>query len=163
MEGLAAAPAQPDDAAAALVRDILQQYDRRMATHAAQVRKSGRRRARGGVRGIGAATPGTARMNPCSGVVSQACKAGPRPRLRQISLPAAASRTLSTRTLRALGLAQGRAKPDMIAFSELKDKLAPPRQHGHVAGVKPGDQFKGRGQLAILSLHSQMMRGIDNA
>lgn len=57
--------------------------------------------------------------------------------------------------------AQGRAKPDMIAFSELRGRLAPERRHGAMPGVKPGDKFSCTGQLAILSLHSAIPRGID--
>jgi len=51
-------------------------------------------------------------------------------------------------------------KPDMIAFKELK-QLTPERVHGHIAGVEVGARFGGRGEVAILGIHSQMMRGID--
>ena len=51
-------------------------------------------------------------------------------------------------------------KPDMIAFKELK-QLSPERVHGHIAGVELGARFGGRGEVAILGIHTQMMRGID--
>ena len=52
-------------------------------------------------------------------------------------------------------------KPDMIAFKELRNGLTPERVHGHIAGVDVGARFGGRGELAILGVHTQMMRGID--
>ena len=52
-------------------------------------------------------------------------------------------------------------KPDMIAFKELRSELTPERRHGHIAGVEVGARFGGRGELAILGVHTQMMRGID--
>lgn len=57
---------------------------------------------------------------------------------------------------------QKQAKPDMVAFKELKEELTPESAFGHIAGIKPGDSFGGRGELAILGLHKQMMRGIDD-
>mmetsp|Transcript_6265 Transcript_6265/g.13737 ORF Transcript_6265/g.13737 Transcript_6265/m.13737 type:complete len:611 (+) Transcript_6265:42-1874(+) len=54
----------------------------------------------------------------------------------------------------------GQAKPDMQAVKILKS-IIPKRRHGHIPGVKPGDKFVGRGQLAILALHTQILRGID--
>ncbi|KAL0021355.1 hypothetical protein WJX77_007695 [Trebouxia sp. C0004] len=56
--------------------------------------------------------------------------------------------------------ASGRRKPDMIAFKELK-QLTPERVHGHIAGLEVGARFGGRGEVAILGIHTQMMRGID--
>jgi hypothetical protein len=54
-----------------------------------------------------------------------------------------------------------RRKPDMIAFSELRGKHAPQHErHGHIPGVAVGDSFGGRGPLAILGLHADMMKGI---
>ena len=55
---------------------------------------------------------------------------------------------------------QGQAKPDMVAFSRLRKELTPPDTHGHVPGVSVGDTFSGRGELAILGLHTQILRGI---
>jgi hypothetical protein len=55
-------------------------------------------------------------------------------------------------------------KPDMQASSQIRTKF--PRQvrsglYGHIPGVAVGDAFAGRGQLVVLGLHSQMMKGID--
>lgn len=33
-------------------------------------------------------------------------------------------------------------------------------RYGHIPGVCVGDEFEGRGELSVLGLHSQMMRGI---
>lgn len=57
-------------------------------------------------------------------------------------------------------------KPDMQACSQLKlrrDLQGRFRSGvcGHIPGVAVGAQFLGRGQLAVLGLHSQMMKGID--
>jgi hypothetical protein len=55
-------------------------------------------------------------------------------------------------------------KPDMQACSQLKEQMGSDIRSGvfgHVPGVAVGQQFLGRGQLAILGLHSQMMKGID--
>ncbi|KAK9811340.1 hypothetical protein WJX72_002101 [[Myrmecia] bisecta] len=54
----------------------------------------------------------------------------------------------------------GRKKPDMIACKELSRKLTPPDAYGHIAGVQIGEKFQGRGDLAILGLHTKMMQGI---
>ncbi|WIA33831.1 hypothetical protein OEZ86_006940 [Tetradesmus obliquus] len=54
----------------------------------------------------------------------------------------------------------GRAKPDMIAYKELRVDFPPREVHGHIPGVTVGQAFLGRGELAILGLHTQMMRGI---
>jgi hypothetical protein len=49
----------------------------------------------------------------------------------------------------------------MIAFSELRDKHAPQQElHRHIPGVAVGDSVGGRGPLAILGLHADMMKGI---
>jgi hypothetical protein len=49
----------------------------------------------------------------------------------------------------------------MIAYSELRGKLSPEQElHGHIPGVAVGDAFGGRGPLAILGLHADMMKGI---
>ncbi|KAL3157789.1 hypothetical protein ABBQ32_012213 [Trebouxia sp. C0010 RCD-2024] len=58
--------------------------------------------------------------------------------------------------------ALGRRKPDMIAHKELRGQLSPPRVHGHIPGVELGARFGGRGEIAILGIHTQMMRGIDS-
>eukprot|EP00878_Enallax_costatus_P005717 GHUV01005995.1.p1 GENE.GHUV01005995.1~~GHUV01005995.1.p1 ORF type:complete len:555 (+),score=157.92 GHUV01005995.1:244-1665(+) len=53
------------------------------------------------------------------------------------------------------------AKPDMIAYSKLRGQYTPAVPiHGHIPGVQVGDEFSGRGELAILGLHTEMMRGI---
>ena len=52
---------------------------------------------------------------------------------------------------------QKRAKPDMIAFAATKDRLAPPA-FGEVPGVRLGSEWNGRGEVAIVGLHRQMMR-----
>ncbi|KAL6763853.1 SAD/SRA domain-containing protein [Haematococcus lacustris] len=55
----------------------------------------------------------------------------------------------------------GRPKPDMVAFSELRKKWLPSQQtYGHIPGVAIGDVFQGRGELAIVGLHQNMMTGI---
>ena len=59
--------------------------------------------------------------------------------------------------------ATGRAKPDMIAYSQVRDKYAPattPRW-GHVPGTEVGEKLTGRGEVAITGLHIRMMQGID--
>ncbi|KAF6256651.1 PUA-like domain-containing protein [Scenedesmus sp. NREL 46B-D3] len=49
----------------------------------------------------------------------------------------------------------------MIAFKELRGRHALPGElHGHIPGVAVGASFGGRGPLAILGLHADMMRGI---
>ncbi len=77
------------------------------------------------------------------------------------------------------------AKPDMIAFKELKNKLTPKDYHGHPpglevvlscrkvalsCGIEPasrrwhaaqGAKLNGKGELAILGIHKQIVRGID--
>lgn len=50
----------------------------------------------------------------------------------------------------------------MIAFSQLKGDLTPPKTYAHIAGVEIGARFGGRGEVAILGIHTQMMRGIDS-
>lgn len=34
--------------------------------------------------------------------------------------------------------------------------------YGHIPGVAVSDAFEGRGELAVLGLHTQMMKGINN-
>jgi hypothetical protein len=34
--------------------------------------------------------------------------------------------------------------------------------YGHIPGVAVSDVFEGRGELAVLGLHTQMMKGINN-
>jgi hypothetical protein len=56
------------------------------------------------------------------------------------------------------------AKPDMQASSQIKIKYPLEVRsglYGHIPGVAVGEAFAGRGQLAVLGLHSQMMKGID--
>lgn len=54
-----------------------------------------------------------------------------------------------------------RSKPDMIAFKELSAQLSPKRTHGHIPGVIIGAELNGRGEVAILGVHTQILRGID--
>jgi hypothetical protein len=54
-----------------------------------------------------------------------------------------------------------RKKPDMIAYKELREELTPQLAHGHLPGIPPGFEVFGRGELAILGLHTQIVRGID--
>jgi hypothetical protein len=53
------------------------------------------------------------------------------------------------------------SKPDLIANSELAE-LRPPLSHGHVPGVVVGQEFANRGELAIVGIHTQIMRGINS-
>ncbi len=55
-----------------------------------------------------------------------------------------------------------RAKPDMIAFKELRESWTPNLSHGHIPGVPVGMELLGRGEVAILGVHSKMMAGIDS-
>ena len=55
------------------------------------------------------------------------------------------------------------SKPDMIACKHLKGTLTPPKAYGHIAGIDIGACFGGRGEVAIVGIHTQMMRGIDFA
>ena len=49
----------------------------------------------------------------------------------------------------------------MIAYKELREELTPQLAHGHLPGIPPGFEVFGRGELAILGLHTQIVRGID--
>ena len=53
-----------------------------------------------------------------------------------------------------------RSKPDLVANSELRSSRPQPYL-GHPPGVRPGDLFEGRGELAALGIHSLMSHGID--
>ncbi len=55
---------------------------------------------------------------------------------------------------------QGQAKADMVAFKDLKEYLTPEDMHGHIPGVQVGSTFNNRGELAILGLHTMILRGI---
>lgn len=55
---------------------------------------------------------------------------------------------------------QMQAKPDAIAYSELKDQLTPQEVHGQIPGVRVGQVFQNRGELAILGLHCVIFQGI---
>jgi hypothetical protein len=48
----------------------------------------------------------------------------------------------------------------MIAYKELRQTFPVTERHGHIPGVRVGQSFLGRGELAIVGLHTQMMRGI---
>lgn len=52
-------------------------------------------------------------------------------------------------------------KADMTAFAQLRNESSMGHQYGHIPGVAVGDAFKGRGELAVLGLHGQMMKGVD--
>lgn len=55
------------------------------------------------------------------------------------------------------------AKPDMQACRVLKDKYdyhSASHVFGHIAGVSVGARFNGRGEVAIVGLHPQILRGI---
>lgn len=66
------------------------------------------------------------------------------------------------RAVEAARKAEQRAKPDMIAYSELlKGRLAPARVHGHPPGVGVGAHLRGRGEAAAVGVHMSMLRGID--
>lgn len=52
------------------------------------------------------------------------------------------------------------AKPDMQAYSKVKE-TARMGIYGHIPGVALGQQYEGRGLLAALGLHNQIMKGID--
>lgn len=54
-------------------------------------------------------------------------------------------------------------KPDMISCKMLKGALTPTKAYGHISGVDIGARFGGRGEIAIVGIHTQMMRGIDSA
>jgi hypothetical protein len=51
-------------------------------------------------------------------------------------------------------------KADMTAFAQLRNESSMV-QYGHIPGVAVGDAFKGRGELAVVGLHGQMMKGVD--
>jgi len=52
-------------------------------------------------------------------------------------------------------------KPDMVAFKELREAWTPDREHGQIEGVPVGLKLRGRGEAAILGIHTQILRGID--
>lgn len=55
----------------------------------------------------------------------------------------------------------GQKKPDMVAYKELRHKWTPPKNHGEILGVPIGLKLKGRGEAAILGIHTQILSGID--
>ncbi|GAX82589.1 hypothetical protein CEUSTIGMA_g10015.t1 [Chlamydomonas eustigma] len=58
-------------------------------------------------------------------------------------------------------ITQKQSKPDMVAYKELGPQLTPsPDRHGHLPGIRVGDSFNSRGEMAILGLHRQILRGI---
>lgn len=57
---------------------------------------------------------------------------------------------------------EGRSKPDMIAFKELRQKWTPDRVHGELDGVPAGLQLQSRGEIAVLGIHQKILRGIDS-
>jgi hypothetical protein len=48
----------------------------------------------------------------------------------------------------------------MKAYSQVRE-ASRAGIYGHIPGVVVGQKFEGRGPLAALGLHNQMMRGID--
>ena len=55
---------------------------------------------------------------------------------------------------------EGKKKPDMIAFKELRNKYTIKR-HGEIPGVPVGLVLHGRGEAAILGIHTRILSGID--
>ena len=56
----------------------------------------------------------------------------------------------------------GQSKPDMVAFKELRRRWTPPeREHGELPGVPVGVRLQGRGEAAILGIHTKILSGID--
>ena len=58
---------------------------------------------------------------------------------------------------------EGQRKPDMVAFKRLKYEWAPAfdESHGEISGVPIGLNLLGRGEAAILGIHTQILCGID--
>lgn len=52
-------------------------------------------------------------------------------------------------------------KADMKANSQLAPTLRPDRRHGHIPGIAIGDHFHGKGELAIMGIHTNINSGID--
>eukprot|EP00884_Botryococcus_braunii_P016656 jgi/Botrbrau1/3674/Bobra.0008s0006.4 len=61
-----------------------------------------------------------------------------------------------------ISVAQGRnqRKPDMVAFNQLRSAFTPEGVVGHIPGIKIGEKFRGKGELAILGLHCTIAAGI---
>ena len=57
---------------------------------------------------------------------------------------------------------EGRYKPDMQAFKELRGEYPPPRQHGALPGVPIGLTLGGKGEAAIVGIHCKILAGIDS-
>mmetsp|Transcript_5571 Transcript_5571/g.11767 ORF Transcript_5571/g.11767 Transcript_5571/m.11767 type:complete len:333 (-) Transcript_5571:160-1158(-) len=56
----------------------------------------------------------------------------------------------------------GKPKPDMVAYKELRRAWTPfPRHHGELEGVPIGVKLAGRGEAAILGIHQNILSGID--
>lgn len=58
-------------------------------------------------------------------------------------------------------MVENQKKPDMVAYKELRSKWTPDREHGQIDGVPVGLKLFGRGEAAILGIHTQILRGID--
>lgn len=56
---------------------------------------------------------------------------------------------------------EGRAKPAMIAYKELRTRSAT-KFHGAIPDVPIGITLRGRGEVAIVGLHTQLLSGIDS-
>lgn len=52
------------------------------------------------------------------------------------------------------------AKPDTIANAELGGELTPKCVYGHIPGIRTGQAFRNRGELAITGLHCLIFNGI---
>ena len=52
-------------------------------------------------------------------------------------------------------------KPDMQLCKKMKEEHTPRHVYGHIPGVAVGDVFNGRGEVAVLGLHTQICQGID--
>lgn len=50
----------------------------------------------------------------------------------------------------------------MSACKEQLNGDSPPYRVGHVRGVRPGDSFLGRGELAAVGIHRQILSGIES-
>lgn len=64
------------------------------------------------------------------------------------------------RTLQSKLEQEGRPKPDMVAYKELRNQKAT-KSHGELKGVPIGLVLSGRGEAAILGIHTAILAGID--
>ena len=52
------------------------------------------------------------------------------------------------------------AKPDMVAYKELSGRLTAKDVVGHIDKVEVGQKVFGKGELAILGIHTSILSGI---